>query len=199
MNLSGYVLREGICKKIGYDNICYSSIISNDKKYSNLKKLDSNLVDKIATVLNFKDMKDNINKTMQKYNASIYIVIAFASIMAFVIIAVIANIVVEENKKIISLMKVMGYKNKKISSIVLNIYTPIIIVSYLLSIPVTKEILKQIVSVLAGDMKMTIPISLEPTLAILGLVALLIAYYIAVGLSKRVLNKIPLAIALKRE
>ena len=144
-------------------------------------------------------MKDNMNKAMQKYNASIYIVITFASIMAFVIIAVIANIVVEENKKIISLMKVMGYKNKKISSIVLNIYTPIIIISYLLSIPVTKEILKQIVSVLAGDMKMTIPISLEPTLAILGLVALLIAYYIAVGLSKRVLNKIPLAVALKRE
>ena len=199
MNLSGYALREEICKKVGYDSACYSSIISNDKKYSNLKELDSNLVDKIATVLNFKDMKDNMNKAMQKYNASIYIVITFASIMAFVIIAVIANIVVEENKKIISLMKVMGYKNKKISSIVLNIYTPIIIISYLLSIPVTKEILKQIVSVLAGDMKMTIPISLEPTLAILGLAALLIAYYIAVGLSKRVLNKIPLAVALKRE
>ncbi len=199
MNLSGYALREEICKKVGYDRACYSSIISNDKKYSNLKELDSNLVDKIATVINFKDMKDNMNKAMQKYNASIYIVITFASIMAFVIIAVIANIVVEENKKIISLMKVMGYKNKKISSIVLNIYTPIIIISYLLSIPVTKEILKQIVSVLAGDMKMTIPISLEPTLAILGLVALLIAYYIAVGLSKRVLNKIPLAVALKRE
>lgn len=144
-------------------------------------------------------MKDNMSKAMQKYNASIYIVIAFASIMAFVIIAVIANIVVEENKKIISLMKVMGYKNKKISSIVLNIYTPIIIIAYLLSIPVTKEILKKIVSVLAGDMEMTIPISLEPSLAIIGLIALLTAYYIAVGLSKRVLNKIPLAVALKRE
>lgn len=199
MNLSGYALRESLCKKVGYNSACYSLIISNNKKYSNLNELDNKLVDKIATVINFSDMKDNMSKAMQKYNASIYIVIAFASIMAFVIIAVIANIVVEENKKIISLMKVMGYKNKKISSIVLNIYTPIIIIAYLLSIPVTKEILKKIVSVLAGDMEMTIPISLEPSLAIIGLIALLTAYYIAVGLSKRVLNKIPLAVALKRE
>lgn len=199
MNLSGYALRESLCKKVGYNSACYSLIISNNKKYSNLNELDNKLVDKIATVINFSDMKDNMSKAMQKYNASIYIVIAFASIMAFVIIAVIANIVVEENKKIISLMKVMGYKNKKISSIVLNIYTLIIIIAYLLSIPVTKEILKKIVSVLAGDMEMTIPISLEPSLAIIGLIALLTAYYIAVGLSKRVLNKIPLAVALKRE
>ena len=46
---------------------------------------------------------------------------------------------------------------------------------------------------------MTIPITLEPSLAIVGLIGLLVAYYIAVGLSKKVLNKIPLAVALKRE
>ena len=61
------------------------------------------------------------------------------------------------------------------------------------------KVLEKIVSVLAGDMEMTIPITLSPSMAILGLVGLLIAYYIAVAMSKRVLNKIPLSIALKRE
>ncbi len=199
MNISGYALRENICKTIGYDKNCYTTMLSKDTKYSNLDTMDQSEVSKIATVLNFKDMKDNLNKTMEMYNASIYIVILFASVMAFVIIAVIANIVVEENKKIISLMKVMGYKNKKISSIVLNIYTPIIIIAYLLSIPAMIKLLERIVSVLAGDMEITIPITLEPSLAIIGLIGLLVAYYIAVALSRRVLNKIPLAVALKRE
>lgn len=199
MNISGYALREDICKKVGYGKPCYSSMLSKNSKYSNLNTLDSKQVSKIATVLNFNDMKKNISKTIDKYNVSIYVVIAFASIMAFVIIAVIANIVVEENKKTISLMKVMGYKNKKISSIVLNIYTPIIIISYLISIPAMISLLTKIVSLLAGDMKMTIPITLDPTMAIIGLIGLLVAYYIAIGLSKKVLNKIPLAIALKRE
>ena len=93
----------------------------------------------------------------------------------------------------------MGYQNKKISSIVLNIYTPIIIISYLLSIPAMTSLLKKIVAVLAGDMEMTIPISLSPFLVIIGLIGLVVAYYIAIFLSKKVLNKIPLAVALKRE
>ena len=46
---------------------------------------------------------------------------------------------------------------------------------------------------------MTIPIEISPLMATRGLVGLVIADYIAIGLSKRVLNKIPLAIALKRE
>lgn len=199
MNLSGYVDRASFSKKIGYQTPCYTSILSKNNQYSNLENLDSEDVEKIATVLSLKDMKNNIEKSIEKYNASIYIVILFASIMAFVIIAVIANIVVEENKKMISLMKVMGYQNKKISSIVLNIYTPIIIISYLLSIPAMTSLLKKIVAVLAGDMEMTIPISLSPFLAIIGLIGLVVAYYIAIFLSKKVLNKIPLAVALKRE
>ena len=199
INRSGYALRSSLCKDVGYSNNCYMVMTSKDKKYTNLKNLEDGLKEKIATVINFKDMKDNIKSSMDKYSASIYIVILFASIMAFVIISVIANIVVEENKKIISLMKVMGYENKKISSIVLNIYTPIIIISYLLSIPAMIALLKKIVSSLSTNIEMTIPITLSNELALVGLIALLIAYYIAVGLSRRVLNKIPLAVALKRE
>lgn len=199
MNITGYALRDDICNKVGYDSTCYSMMLSKDKKYSNLDEVDPKIVKNIATVINFKDMKANLTKTMEMYSASIYVVILFASIMAFVIISVIANIVVEENKKIISLMKVMGYKNKKISSIVLNIYTPIIIIAYILSIPAMIKLLEKIVSVLSNNMEMTIPIELDPVLAIVGLIGLLIAYFIAVSLSKKVLNKIPLSVALKRE
>ncbi len=199
MDYSGYVKRKGFSNAIGYNENAYTSVLSNDDKYADLSNLDDDLVSKIATVLNFQDMKENISDSIEKYNATIYIVISFASIIAFVIITVIANIVVEENKKTISLMKVLGYKNKKISSIVLNIYTPIIIVSYFLSIPVMIMVLKKIVKVLAGSMEMTIPISLDLKLAMVGLICLLVAYYIAIYLSKKVLNKIPLAITIKRE
>ena len=199
MNVAGYVNREGFSKKIGYNKNVYTTIISKDKKFNNLDKLSSDDSKKIATVLNFKDLKNNIKKQLDVYNASVYVVILFASIMALIIIGVIANIVVEENKKTISLMKVMGYKNKEISGIVLNIYTPIIIISYLLSIPAMIKLLEIIMNSLAGDMSMTIPITLDPVIAIIGLIGLLVAYYIALLLSRKVLNKVPLAVALKRE
>ncbi|HPF83569.1 MAG TPA: ABC transporter permease, partial [Bacilli bacterium] len=40
MNISGYALREDICKTVGFKESCYSSMLSNDSKYSDLNKLD---------------------------------------------------------------------------------------------------------------------------------------------------------------
>ncbi len=199
MGKSGYINRESLSSNLGLGTNAYTSIYSNEKKYESFRNLSTEEVSKIAYILNMNDLKANIEKQMDRFNGSIYIIIAFASIMVLVIISVIANIVVEENKKTISLLKVMGYKNQKISSMVLNIYTPFIIIAYLLSIPVMISILKAIVVALVGDIEVTIPITISPFLATVGLMGLLIAYYIAIGLSKRVLNKVPLAVALKRE
>ena len=151
------------------------------------------------TVCSFDDLEINIKKQMQLFNSAIYVVIFFASFMALVIISVIANIVVEENKKTISLMKVMGYKNDEISSVVLNIYTPFVIIAYLLSIPAMISILKAIVKILTKDTNMSFPIEISPFMAIVGLISLVVSYYIAIYLSRRALNKVPLAEALKRE
>lgn len=193
-----YVNRTDLSQKLGFPKAAYNEIVSVDPKYSDSAALKEES-GTIAMVISMPELKANIMKQMDRFNGSVYIVIFFASFMAFVIIAVIANIVVEENKKTISLMKVMGYKNKKISQVVLNIYTPFIILAYLLSIPIMVQILKAIVKALIGDTNMVIPVSLSPWLALLGLLGLLVAYYIAIAISKRILNKVPLSVALKRE
>ena len=199
MGFTTYVNREGLAKKNKISSRSYSTIFSNNKKYNDMSKLDSEEAKKIVYLMNMDDLKSNIEKQMDRFNGSIYIIIFFASLMALIIIMVIANIVVEENKKTISLMKVLGYPNKRISSIILNIYTPFIIIAYLISIPVMKKILKMIVDALVGNTNVTIPIEADPLTLFIGLVGLLVAYYLALAFSKRVLNKIPLAIALKRE
>lgn len=199
MDFTSYVTRESLSNKLGLPQVAYNGIYSNNSKYKDVSKIDPQIAKSIAYVFSFDDLKDNVYSQVKTFNSSIYVVIGFASFMALVIIAVIANIIVEENKKTISLMKVMGYKNKEISSIVLNIYTPFVIIAYLLSIPVMIYILKAIVKALIGDMNMALPISLSPVGAAIGLVFLLIAYYIAIFFSRKILNKIPLAIALKRE
>ena len=199
MNMVGYVNRSDYSKKLGFDKAVYSTIYSDNKDFSDMKNISEEDSKKIATIINFDDLKGNIETQLDRFNASIYVVIAFASIMAFIIILVIANIIVEENKKTISLMKVLGYKNREISSIVLNIYTPVIVISYLLSIPAMIRFFQMVVKALSSDTEMTIPIALSYPKAILGLVGLLVAYYIALSICKKTLNKIPLAVALKRE
>ncbi len=199
MSLSGYVNRNGLSKKLGLEEFSYNQFATTDKKYQSIDNLSDEQLDNISRIVSITDLKENIANQMEQMNGSIYIVIAFASVMALIIIAVIANIVVEENKRTISLMKVMGYNNKKISRIVLNIYTPFVIIAYLLSIPCMISLLKWIISLLVGDMDMVIPVTFSPVMALIGLIGLVFAYYLAIAISRRVLNKVPLAVALKRE
>lgn len=199
MGYNAYIDREELSIDLGFPSSIYTTIYSNDDIYSDLDNLSEEQSKKIANLLSVNDLKDNIAVQMDRFNGSIYLVVAFASVMALIIIAVIANIVVEENKKTISLMKVMGYEDKKISNIILNIYTPFIVIAYFLSIPVMIKILKLIVSALVGDIEISIPIEITPIQILIGLAGLLIAYYIAIAISKRVLKKVPLSVALKRE
>lgn len=193
-----YVNRTDLTKDLGLD-LVYNKKMTDSSKYDTVKNIDATENRNIANIFGVQDLKKNMENTMAASNASIYIVIGFASFMVLIIIAVIASIVVEENKKTISLMKVMGYQNKSISSIVLNIYTPFIIVAYFLSVPVMIWILKMIVKVLTKDIDFALPIGISFTKVIIGLLALLVGYFLAIRMSRKTLDKVPLAVALKRE
>lgn len=199
MGGSAYVKRATLAKEFENDEAAYNIKFTNDDKYSSMSNLSKEETEKIANIMSIEDLRENLENQMSSSNGAIYFVIIFASIMAFVIILIIANIVVEENKKTISLMKVMGYDDKNISSIVLNIYTPFIIIAYLLSIPAMKNLLEFIVSKLTGSMDFAIPIEFSFGKALIGLAGLLISYFIAIFISRRTLNKVPLSVALKRE
>lgn len=199
MGISSIVSRIELSKKLNIDVNSYNMKYTSNSKYKNMDSLSSDEKIRISNIFAIEDLKRNMENQLEGYNGSIYIIIIFASLIALIIIAVMANIVVEENKKIISLMKVMGYSNKTISKIVLNIYTPFVIISYLLSIPAMIYLLKWIVSQITKDIDMAIPISISFTKAFIGLLSLLIGYYIAIYMSKKVLSKIPLSLALKRE
>ena len=199
MGGSAYVKRAPLAKEFENDEAAYNIKFTNDDKYSSMSNLSKEETEKIANIMSIEDLRENLENQMSSSNGAIYVVIVFASIMAFVIILIIANIVVEENKKTISLMKVMGYDDKNISSIVLNIYTPFIIIAYLLSIPAMKNLLEFIVSKLTGSMDFAIPIEFSFGKALIGLAGLLISYFIAIFISRRTLNKVPLSVALKRE
>lgn len=199
MGASAYTIRSNLAKEFENDEMVYNIKFTDDDKYSSMSNLTKEESDKIANILSIEDLQDNLKNQLSASNGSIYVVIGFASVMAFVIILIIANVVVEENKKTISLMKVMGYDDKSVSSIVLNIYTPFIIIAYLLAIPAMKKLLEFIVSKLTGSMDFAIPIEFSWIKALIGLAGLLISYFIAIFISRRVLNKVPLSVALKRE
>ncbi len=198
-SMSAYMLREEVNRFLSLKDNTYNLKYTSDNKYEKMSELDSSELNNIYDIFSLSDLKRNMETSLEMSNTSVYAIVAFAGLMSLIIIAVIGNIVVEENKKTISLMKVMGYDNKKIKTIVLNIYTPFVIIAYFISIPCTIRLLKAILDVLVKDMEMSLPVTISFSEMLIGLCTLVISYYIAISLSRRVLNKTPLSIALKRE
>lgn len=194
-----YVKRAPLALKLENDENAYNIKFTNDEKYSSMSNIEEEEKEKIASIFSIEELKENLESQISTFNGAIYFIISFAGVMAFIIILVIANIVVEENKKTISLMKVMGYNDKSISKIVLNIYTPFITVAYLLSIPAMKKLLSFIVGKLTQSIDFAIEIEFSFQKAIIGLAVILFSYFIAIFISRKSLNKVPLSVALKRE
>lgn len=195
---TAYVDREELAKTLNM-KLSYNKIYSKNSVYSKYSNIDPKEITNISSIFSIKDLKNSMKVALKTYDISLYVIMLFSSIMVFIIILIIANIVIEENKKTISLMRVLGYKDKQINSIVLNMYTPFIIISYLISIPVMLKILEKTVELLTKKINFSIPINLSLEKALLGLIAILISYYIAMIISKKSLKKIPIVVSLKRE
>jgi len=194
-----FIDRAYLSELYGFEEPVYNQKYSIDEKYGDTSKIEDEELAQIEGIFGVRELEKNIEDEIEVFNYVIYVIIAFAALMAFLIMLVIANVIVEENRKNISLMKVLGYKNKEIGDIILNIYTPFIIFAYLISIPAMVYLIRYILDILADDIGFIIPVSISFFQGFVGLIAILIAYYLGIGFSKRVLNKISLSEALKRE
>ncbi len=193
----GYVNRLDLSKKVGYKKIVYNEMYSNDNKYMSMDNLPLTKQDKISTILNINDLKNNLKKQMKNLTASIYFITIFSLLITFLVIVVIAYVIIDENKTNIALLKIMGYSDKKISKLVLNIYTPFIFITYFISIPIIKEIIKLVINDIEKQLDMVFLVTISIPQIILGLIILLGIYFLAIRLNKSKLEKIPLEIILK--
>ena len=123
----------------------------------------------------------------------------FMTFLTMIIIALLSNFVLEENAAKISLLKVMGFNKKEIDHMVLNIYTPFILVSIILAIPLSILMMKIIFHFIFGGPNVAFPIKLSVVQMLLSALITLVGYFLSLRLNRKGLNKIPMSIALKRE
>ena len=192
-----YVDRYFLSKVLGYKNKVYNEIYSIDKKYQSMNNLSKEEVTKINTILNLNDLKIGLQKQMASYVSIIYFLAFLSLIVALVIVLTISFSIVGENKVNISLLKVMGYSDKKISYLFLNVYFPFIVISYFLGVKVMEVLLKYILTILADDLKMDLVVSFSSFQIFIGLLFLLFIYNISIWLAKKSLVKVSLTEILK--
>ncbi len=125
----------------------------------------------------------------------IYVMISV--ILGSIMMILITTFIIDENQKQISILKVMGYRQKEISRMVLTIYFPFVMIAYLLSIPVTREGDGLYYDTDCFTIPMAIPTDFTIVQLVIGALTVIITYFISMKFSKASIDKISLHEVLK--
>jgi putative ABC transport system permease protein len=154
---------------------------------------------KVISVISMADTKHNYHQMSSIAKYVVVVLEIFMAMLTMTLIALLSNLVIEENASKISLLKVMGFNKKEINRMVLNIYTPFIILSILLAIPLAVLIMKEIFYFIFGGANVAFPIEISVPQIIFSASIILLGYFLSLRLNRKSLNKIPMSMALKRE
>ncbi|MGX1902381.1 ABC transporter permease [Thermolongibacillus altinsuensis] len=143
------------------------------------------------------DMIQSFQSIMKPMRYSLFIMSGLAFVIGVIIVSLITNLIVDENTITISLMKIMGYQDRSIASLILNIYTPVVFVSYLLGIPISLFSIDALVRSIADETNYVLPVGVDYRMAVLGLFFIYASYYASLWISRRKLKKVSLQEVLK--
>ena len=121
-----------------------------------------------------------------------------ASIIGLIVIYVVTTLIVEENKSIISLMKIFGYRRKEINALILNSSTFIVVLGYLIGIPLVLAALGVLTKSLQDSIGLSLPpMRIDLPYLIFGFVMIMACYELSKLLCRKKVNAVPMNEALK--
>lgn len=148
--------------------------------YLTNRKLDDLEEDFIASIHTEEDMILSVDQIMDSLGVVFDAMAVFSVILFFVLIYVLSKQVVERNEKSISMLKILGYKNKECNKLYHLTTGFVLIFSFLISIPIcwflAKNILKLVMTKYIGWFDFYVAPWVYPTVVLSGLICYLIIY-----------------------
>lgn len=187
INNEAYISNKALSNYMGFKKNIYNMVYLNNydknENYSFIYKLSL--------------LKDNIINSMTFYSKALYFIIFIALLISYIVINIISLLVVDENKKFISMLKIFGYKNKKIEDIIINSYTIFIILTFLISIPISICIINKIGVYLSKYLNITYTFTYNFIKLLFGFIMFITFYYLSLLIAKQKVYKIDICEVLK--
>ncbi|WP_160308896.1 ABC transporter permease [Paenibacillus sp. DMB20] len=143
-------------------------------------------VDESYTVISIDEKTDAVRETMAPVQSMVGFLSAIAFIIGMIVIYVVTSLIVEENKSIISLLKIFGYRKKETHSLILNSSTIVVVLGYLIGIPLTLAAIGALIESLKNSMGVVLPpLKISPLYTLIGFIVVMFSY----ELSKRLCKK----------
>jgi putative ABC transport system permease protein len=170
-----YCSRENAAEILGFDTgltggeLPYNVIMSE-------KALDIE-EDKLMKTISKQSLADQINEVkigMENVTGAIDV---FAIIICVAVVYMMVNVLITESTPSVSMLKVLGYRNKEINSMVLNVYHLLVPIALVLSLLLGFFSVKAVFTINVSEYKTYLETLIYP-LSILKMSALIIASYV---------------------
>ncbi|WP_374696256.1 FtsX-like permease family protein [Spiroplasma endosymbiont of Polydrusus formosus] len=137
-----------------------------------------------SSLISITQAKTTLYNISKAINGIVFFIIVISFVLSFMIIILTSNIVIAENQTIIATMKVLGYRNRYITKLVVGMYIPIIVIMTIvgfgfgwLSLIISNMILIRIGIVLPLFINIIIPIIAIGSGLLLYFIAYLISWF----------------------
>lgn len=122
----------------------------------------------------------------------------FAVMIFMILIYLLSKIIIEKNAQSISMIKILGYSNREISSLYIRTTSIVVILFLLLTLPIAYVIMKQLfLYVVMTSISGWITFSVTPVVYAKMMVLGLVTYMVVAGLEYRKVRSVPMGEALK--
>lgn len=155
--------------------------------------------DEYATYVEVSDISKQLDDQMVIVWMIIGIMGAIASIIAIVTLVTITIIIINSNRKTISVMKVLGYTNKEIKRIITSPYRIILILIYFSSIPLIQNMINALLKKAFGSSDFAFEVKINLYFALMGFIVIYVVYEFSMFIAYRVIKKIKLSESLKMD
>lgn len=184
-----FMSNKEFCKVFDKDDDYYTGYFSN--KELNIKKKD------VASCIT----EDDLTKTSRQLNVSMgqifYLINIFAVVLFVILIYLLTKLIIEKNTNSISMVKILGYNNGEIARLYLMATTWVIVISILLSIIISKEIIEVIYFEMMKDYTGWLSLYIAPKVYVEMFVLGIVSYGLVAILQYRKIKKVPMDEALK--
>lgn len=152
---------------------------------------------KLLAAVTVDDMKKAFDTMTQPLQAAIGTISFMSFIIGLIVIYVVTSLTIEENRENISLMKILGYRKKEVYSLILNSSGFVVVLGYILGVPLLVTSMTALFKSVTKEMSISFPVTLNYSYILVGFVIIYLTYELSKLLSRRKVNRISMAEALK--
>lgn len=153
--------------------------------------------DRLYSARTVEDSVKAFDETTKPLQAAVGVISFISFIIGLIVIYVVTSLIIEENRGNISLMKVFGYRRKEVNSLVLNSSSVMIVIGYIIGIPLILTTMSIFFRSLTESVKLALPVVISYPYIIIGFIVIWLTYEISKALSKRKVDRVAMAEALK--